>query len=86
LKPTKRIVACPSAAVERLALGILDVLLGHGGFDCYWLNLPFSQSELAGRDFLEGGRVPTGAMPEIAEAVAAYVKECLCDDAGRRAA
>jgi hypothetical protein len=75
-----------SAAVERLALGMLDILLAYGAFDHYWLDLPFGQSKLAGRDFLEGGRVPTAAMREIADAVAAYVKECLCDSAGRRAA
>lgn len=85
LKSIRRITASRSAAVDRLAVGVVDILLAYGAFDSYWLDLPFAQSELVGRDFLEGGHVPVGALPEIASAVAACVQECLRAD-GRRAA
>jgi hypothetical protein len=85
LKSIRRTTASRSAAVDRLAVEVVDILLAHGAFDNYWLDLPFAQSELVGRDFLNGGRVPVGALPEIGRAVAAYVQECLRAD-GRRPA
>ncbi len=64
-------------AVERLTLTIIDTLLAYEAFDDYWLNLPITQTELEGMDFIKRRRVPAGALLEIAEAVAACVQDCL---------
>jgi hypothetical protein len=82
----RSIVAVRSAAVERLALGIVDILLAYDAFDEYWLCLPFAQSELDGRDFIKDRRVSDAALLEIADAVAACVSECLRGASERRAA
>lgn len=52
--------------VESLVEHILDTLLAYGAFDPYFLDVPFEQSELAVRYFLNGGRAPTPALHEIA--------------------
>lgn len=53
-------------STQDLVLRILDALLAYHAIDPYWLDLPFSQSELTGRYFLNDGSVPAGALEEIA--------------------
>jgi hypothetical protein len=86
LESIRRIVASRSAAIERLAVGVVDILLAYGAFEDYWLDLPFDQTELEGRDFLKARRVPESALTEIAAAVEAHVTECLRGARGRGAA
>ncbi len=72
-----KVIVSRRKAIERLTLKIVDTLLAYDALDEYWLNLPFSQGELAGRDLIKGRRVPVAALGEIADAVAVSVQESL---------
>ena len=83
---SNKIVARHRAAVEQLVVQIVDTLLYYSAFDPYWLDLPFDQPELEGRDFLKGRSVPPGALLEIAAAIDSHVTHSLRGAAGRSAA